>query len=78
MDSLDFSSVTYGLILPYGVALPLRNIHLKQYYLKLPLFYFRFFIIIISIIEYFNIVCYHIYEVKVYLMKGGDSIGYIN
>ena len=27
-DSLDFSSVTYGLILPYGVALPLRNIHL--------------------------------------------------
>ncbi|WP_343018196.1 transposase domain-containing protein, partial [Catenibacterium mitsuokai] len=25
-DSLDFSSVTYGLILPYGVALPLRNI----------------------------------------------------
>ena len=27
MDSLDFSSVTYGLILPYGVALPLHNIH---------------------------------------------------
>ena len=27
--------------------------------------------------EYFNVVCYHIYEVKVYLMKGGDSIGYI-
>ena len=26
MDSLDFSSVMYGLILPYGVALPLRNI----------------------------------------------------
>ena len=25
-DSLDFSSVTYGLILPYGVVLPLRNI----------------------------------------------------
>lgn len=45
---------------------------------KLPLFYFRFFIIIISIMEYFNVVCYHIYEVKVYLMKGGDSIGYIN
>lgn len=34
--------------------------------------------IFISIIEYFNVVCYHIYEVKVYLMKGGDSIGYIN
>lgn len=28
--------------------------------------------------EYFNVVCYHIYEAKVYLMKGGDSIGYIN
>ena len=27
-NSLDFSSVTYGLILPYGVALPLRNIHI--------------------------------------------------
>lgn len=33
-DSLDFSSVTYGLILPYGVALPLRNIHIGNYDLK--------------------------------------------
>lgn len=38
MDSLDFSSVTYGLILPYRVALPLRNIQ----YMFLHLNYNKF------------------------------------